>query len=185
MRSLAIGSVAAAVVMFALGFVFFGLLGMQAFTPIDTDAASAVQAALGSSLKATGAYMIPPDEQAWMIGPSALVNFVAAGGAPTMPVAMIEGFLHMLITAVLIGLMLRAVGGDFARQSRVVLWAALAASLFMHLGDPIWYGFAWRSSLFVFVCDAIMFAAGGLVLARWFTSTARVEVPTGAAAPAE
>ena len=48
---------------------------------------------------------------------------------------------------------LNAVGGDFARQARVVLWFGIGAAVFMHLGDPIWYGFAWRQTLFEFVAE--------------------------------
>jgi hypothetical protein len=51
-----------------------------------------------------------------------------------------------------------------------MLWFALAAAFYMHLGDPIWYGYGWRLPLFVFLADGLRFAAGGLVLARWFTS---------------
>ena len=114
--------------------------------------------------------MIPGDEEAFMRGPSAVVQYVVAGGLPTMPMAMGMGFVHFLLCALLIGYGLKAAGGDFARQARVVVWFGLAASVFMHLGDPIWYGLSWRAALFEFVADAAMFIAGGLVLARWFTA---------------
>lgn len=167
---LIVGSLAAAVLMFALGFVFFGLLFPMALSPITAEAASAAQAALGASLPASGTYMVPIDEEAWMAGPSALINFTA-GGAPPMGMAMALGFLHFAVSAYIIGLALRAVGGGFARQAAATLWFGLAAAFFMHLGDPIWYGLSWRASLFEFVADAVMFIAAGLVLARWFTST--------------
>ena len=170
MRSLVLGSLAAAIVMFALGFVFFGLLFPMALSPLAPDAAAAVQASLGANLPASGSYAVPMDEAAWMAGPSAMVNFTAAGAVPSMPAAMATGFVHMVISAFLIGLGLKAAGGDFARQSRIVLWFGLAAAFFMHLGDSIWYGYGWRMPLFVFLADGLMFVAGGLVLARWFTS---------------
>jgi hypothetical protein len=170
MRSIAVGSVVAAVVMFALGFVFFGLLGMAMFDPLDAEAAASAQAALGGTLPGTGNYAVPLDEEAFMRGPAAIIHYVAAGGAPTMPMAMGMGFVHFLLAALLIAYALAAVGGDFRRQARAVLWFGLAASAFMHLGDPIWYGFAWRQTLFEFVADGVMLIAGGLVLARWFTS---------------
>ena len=169
MRSLSLGSLAAAVVMFVLGFIFFGLLFPMMLSPLAPDAAAAVQASLGANLPASGSYAVPMDEAAWMAGPSAMVNFTAAGAVPTMPVAMIEGFVHMALSALIIGLGLRAVGGDVARRSRVALWFGLAAAFFMHAGDPIWYGYGWRMPLFEAVADGIMFGAGGLVLARWFT----------------
>jgi len=171
MRSFALGSLIAAVVMFALGFVFFGLLGAMMFDPLAAGTAASVQSSLGGTLPATGTYMVPGDEEAFMRGPSAVVQYVAAGELPNMPMAMGMGFVHFLLSALLIGYGLKAVGGDFARQARVVLWFGLAASAFMHLGDPIGYGLSWRASLFEFVADAVMFIAGGLVLARWFTSS--------------
>jgi hypothetical protein len=178
MRSIAVGGIIAAIVMFALGFLFFGVLGTMMYAPLGADDAATVQAMLGSNLPATGSYMVPTDEAAWMTGPSAVIDYVAAGGAPSMPMAMGMGYVHFLLSALLFGYGLRAVGGDFARQARVVLWFGLGAAVFMHLGDPIWYGFAWRQTLFEFVADAVMMIAGGLVLARWFTST-----PAASAAP--
>ena len=181
MRSIAVGSVVAAIVMFALGFVFYGLLGMTMYAPLAGDVATSVQGALGDSLTGTGTYMVPADEEAWMRGPSAVVSFVAAGDAPSMTSAMLLGFVHFLVSALLIGLALKAVRGDFARRARTVLWFGIAASVFMHLGDPIWYGFSWRPEVFAFLADAVMFIAGGLVLARWFSSPR--EAPSAAGAP--
>lgn len=171
MRSLPAGAVVAAIVMFALGFVFFGLLGMMMFTPLDPATANALQSALGQHLSATGSYMVPADEAAWMAGPSAVINFVAAGDANAMPMAMGLGFLHFLVSAFLLGLALKAAGGDAQRRMSVALWYGLAAAVFMHLGDPIWYGYGWRTTLIEFAFDAIMFIAGGLVLAKWFTGS--------------
>ena len=181
MRSFAIGSIVAAIVMFALGFVFFGLLGGMMFDPLSAEIATSAQSALGGTLPATGTYMVPGEEEAFMRGPSAVVQYVAAGDLPTMPMAMGMGFVHFLLSALLIGYGLKAAGGGFARQARVVIWFGLAASVFMHLGDPIWYGLSWRASLFEFVADAVMFIAGGLVLARWFTSTREATAAPAAA----
>lgn len=176
---LVLGSVVAAVVMFALGFVFFGLLFPMALSPLAPEAASAAQAALGSNLPASGTYMVPADEEAWMIGPGALIQFTAAGDAPAMATAMIGGFVHMAISAFLIGLGLSAVGGSVSDRSSAALWFGLAAAFFMHLGDPIWYGAGWQMPLFVFVADGLMFIVAGLILARWFTGRdAMIAAPT-------
>ena len=166
----ALGSILAAFVMFALGFVFYAMLGMMKFDPLSAETAAAVQTALGSTLPATGTYIVPGDEESFMRGPSAMIPFVAAGGLPQFPMELVMGFIHFLLAALLIGYALKAVGGSFGRQARVLVWFALAASAFMHLGEPIWYGLTWRASLFEFVADTVMLIAGGLVLARWFTS---------------
>ena len=170
MRSLPVGVFAAAILMFFLGFVFFGLLGAMHHTPLDPGTATALQDALARELSATGTYMIPGEEEAWRIGPSALVSFVAAGGANAMGTAEGMGFLHCLVSALLIGLALKATGGDARRRMAVALWYGLAAAVFMHLGDPIWYGFDWRTNLIEFAFEAVMIVAGGLVLAKWFTA---------------
>ena len=170
MRSLAVGSIIAAVVMFALGFLFFGVLGMMMFDPLSAETAATVQSALGGTLPGTGTYIVPIEEDAFRRGPSAIVRYVAAGGVPSMPMELGMGFTHFLLTALLIAYGLNAIGGEFRRQARLVIWLGLAASVFMHLGDPIWYGFGWRANLFEFVADAVIFVAGGLVLARWFTA---------------
>lgn len=170
MRSLPLGALVAAIVMFLLGYVFFDLLFPMALTPLAPDAAQAVQAALGSHLPASGSYAVPMDENAWMAGPSALITFAAAGQVPTMAMAMILGFLHMAVCIFIFGLALNAIGGDFARQAKIVLLVGTAASAFMHLGDPIWYGGGWKMSIFLFVADGVMLIAGGLVLAKWFTA---------------
>lgn len=170
MRSLPVGALVAAIVMFVLGFVFFGLLGSMLAAPLDPARASAIQALLAEQLNATGDYMVPADEESWMRGPSAIVKFVVAGGTNSMPVAMGLGYLHLVVSALIMGLGLRAAGGDAGRRMSVAFWYGLAATVFMHLGDPVWYGFAWRTTLIKFAFDGIMFIAGGLVLARWFTA---------------
>ena len=184
MRSMFVGSVVAAAVMFALGFVFYGLLGTTGQAPLAADVANGVQNVLGTNLTTTGTYMVPIDEAAWMRGPSAMVNFVAAGDAPNLTTAMGLGFLNFLITAWLIGLGLKAVRGDFARRARATLCFGLGAAVFMHLGDPIWYGFAWRPAVYVFLSDATMFIAAGLVLARWFTAPRESSSAMGSPIPA-
>ena len=170
MRSLPVGALAAAIVMFLLGYLFFDVLFPMALSPLAPDAAQAVQTALGSHLPASGSYAVPMDETAWMAGPSAMITFAAAGEVPTMAMAMVLGFLHMAVCIFIFGLALKAVGGDFGRQCKIVLLVGIAASAFMHLGDPIWYGGGWKMSIFVFVADGIMLIAGGLILAKWFTS---------------
>lgn len=172
MRSVPVGAIAAAILMFVLGFVIFGLIDITRYMvgPLDPATAASVQAALGAVLPETGAYAVPLDEEAWMRGPSAVILYVAAGGAPDMGMAMGMGFVHFLLVALLLGYGLQVVGGGFGRQARALLWFVFAATVFMHLGDPIWYGFAWRAHLIEFVADAVMLLAGGLVLARWFTS---------------
>ena len=170
MRSFALGSLAAAVVMFVLGFIFFAALGGMLYDPLAEETAAAVQAALGNTLPATGTYMVPAGSDILNDGRRAAHEGFLAGGVPAFPMELVMGFVHFLLTALLIGYALTSVGGDFGRQARVVFWFALAASAFMRLGEPMWLGASWRPALYVFVADAVIIIAGGLVLARWFTS---------------
>lgn len=170
MRSLPVGAIVAAIVMFILGYVFFDLLHGMMLSPLDPAAATAVQAALGANLTASGTYMVPSTPEAWMAGPGAMIMFTAAGDAPSMGMAMGMGFLHFLISAFLIGLALKGVGGDEMRRMKAAVMFGLAAAFFMHLGDPVWYGNGWRAALFVFCADGVMFIVGGLILAKWFTA---------------
>lgn len=168
MRSLPVGAVVAAIVMFALGFFFFDVLHGMMFTPLSTEAATAAQGAVGGVLTTSGTYMVPDNPESWMRGPGAVIYFTAAGDAPSMGMAMGMGFGHFLISALLIALALKGVGGDSGRRMKAAILFGLAAAFFMHLGDPIWYGFGWRSSLFLFVADGVMFIVAGLILAKWF-----------------
>lgn len=172
MRSLPVGSLVAAIVMFLLGYVFFSVLHGMMLTPLDAATATALQGALGANLTAAGTYMIPATEEAWMAGPGAIVSFTPAGAAPSMAMALGMGFGHFLISAFLIGLALKGVGGDQGRRMKAAVMFGLAAAFFMHLGDPIWYGSGWRAPLFVFVAEGVMFITGGLILAKWFTAEA-------------
>jgi hypothetical protein len=186
MRSLVVGSLFAAVLMFIIGFVLMGLLGSAAYTPASPQSAAALQAALRDNLTATGTYAVPDPwtaegEAAWMAGPAAVIRHVASGDSPGVVQSIAGGFVDMFVAALLMGFGLAA-SGNFRDRARLVVCFALAAGVFMHLGEVAWMGFDWRYSLYVFMSDVLMFIAGGLVLARSLARNEAAATPTAVAA---
>ena len=177
MTRVLVGSVAAAAAMFLIGFIFFATpLNLLAYSVANDAQNAAVQTALAANLHETGTYIIPWPMTAdgtilYGRGPVATVHYNSMGFSTADMNAMLGGFIHMLVTAVLIaaalsGIAVRVTG--FADRARLVVLFSLAASLFMHLGEPIWYHHDWTHFIYLFVADFAMFAVGGLVIAKWF-----------------
>jgi hypothetical protein len=123
MGRMLMGSVAAGVVMFLLGYVFYG-------TPLYVT--------LGGG-EDTG----PPSNQTMVLG---IIQLSVAAYA-----------LSMLLTFVSEGSRMQA-----------VMWAALTAVAYTYLGDPIWEGASWQTSIYAVVAGAIMLYAAGFVITKWF-----------------
>ena len=113
MKNLVLGALLAAVVLFAWGFVFWGLIPNSGVKMHPDEAV--LQQHLAESIPETGAYYVPypagaGDTESMArheAGPIAFL-FIRLEGRPLIPVStMIGGFLHMLITALLIGMLLR------------------------------------------------------------------------------
>ena len=181
-----IGSVVAAAAMFVLSFLFFSTpLYRLAVANLDNNQAAAVQQALAANLPKTGTYHVPmpsTPEQTVMYGqgPISTVHY-NIGGFPTAdPAAIIGGLLLALVTALLIGAALAGIDRrvpDFSSRARLVLLFVTALSAFMHLGQPVMFHHGWGYFIYLFVADAIILGAGGLIIARWF-------LPRSSAAPA-
>ncbi|MCA3254154.1 MAG: hypothetical protein INF91_00885, partial [Alphaproteobacteria bacterium] len=142
MMRLVIGSLVAAVAMFLLGFAFYATpmqtMGFAQPTQAQSDAVQAGLAGLSS-----GTYVIPggPDmaaaEAAFAKGPVALVK-VHAGGMPMFdPMVLLAGYVHMAISAFLLGLVLWTIRDkvrDVGTRVQVVAGAALVMAVFVRLG---------------------------------------------------
>lgn len=177
MGRLVTGSVVAAIVMFVLGFIFYATPLMQigqATAPVDTQLA--VHEAL-KSLPGTGTYFIPFDETdpairaAHESGPTAVVKVNMTGSPQMDPMVFAAGYVHMALTAFLIGLLLwtlRHRVNNFVDRAGLVILLALVAAFFTRLGEPVWYRTDWANALYVGFADFVMLAAAGLVIARWF-----------------
>ncbi len=176
MKNLVLGALLAAVVLFAWGFVFWGLIP-NAGVQMHPDEA-ALQQHLAEGIPETGAYYVPfpagADDTESMArheaGPIAFL-FIRLEGRPLMPVStMIGGFLHMLITALLIGMLLRMLLPSLpAWRDRVlfVALAGLAAALWSDFTVPIWWHTPWAFFVWLAVYDIIAWTLAGAVLARF------------------
>lgn len=191
MQKLVIGSVVAAAVMFIFGFVFFGSPLFQfahADAPLETQ--TAIQSAL-KALPGDGTYFIPFGETpeataAHEAGPTAVVKYNGSGAPMMDPMVFAAGFVHMIVSAFTLGLVLWAVRDrvtDLGSRMRVVLWLSLAMVVYTRLGEPIWYRSDWQNAIYVAIAEFISFAAAGYILARWFVP-AGVNATTVAAMPA-
>lgn len=173
-------SVIGGVVMWLIGFVFWGTpLRYFAFHTVDDSANAAVQQALAQHLTVTGTgtYVIPsPDTAGGSVlfgqGPIALVHFNTSGFPVVDSGALIGGLVLAIVCALLVALGLRAIaaGTDFRQRVTLVVLTSLAAAGYFHLGQPVFNHAPWGYFIYLFLSDFIALAVAGLIIARWFTA---------------
>lgn len=177
-----IGSLAAAVAMFVIGFLFYATpLANLAYGSIDNAQAATIQQTLAANLPATGTYEVPgvdSSERTVMYGqgPIATIHYNMGGFSAADPGMLLGGFVLELVVALLIGLALATVADrvtDFASRAKLVVIFSIAASAFIHLGEPVWYHHDWQHFIYLFIADAVTLGAGGLIIARWFLGGVR------------
>jgi hypothetical protein len=179
MIRVAIGAVAAAVAMFIIGFLFFATpLGNIPVGQIDDESAAAVQQALAEHMGAEGpaAYVVPgvvgeAQQIQYINGPIAMVHYNPNGFALGDTNAMLGGFIQLLVSALLLGIALYGLSGHvrtFSERLKILIFFALAASVFMHLGNPVWWHQSWVFHGYLFVADLVSFTVGGAIITRWF-----------------
>lgn len=177
-KGMLLGSLLAAVAMFVWGFVFWTTpLGKAAMSHgVDADRA---QEALRGLFPEDGAYFVPDmaegeSQESWLErhrrGPLAMVFVHRAGANPMEPMTFVNGFLHMLITCVLIAWLLgKALPAlpTYGARLGFVLLAGFAAAFWGHAADPIWFYNPWRFHLLAMVYDLGAWGLAGLILARF------------------
>lgn len=177
MPKLLIGIFAAAVAMFVTGFIFYASpLSAIAYSSVDATQSANIQNALAQNMPATGTYVVPnfqTPEGTVMYGkgPVATVHYNSQGFSVENMNALLSGFIHELVVSLLIGLALWGIAervADFGSRARLVVLFSIAATALIQLGQPIWMHHDWRYAIYVFIADAAMLIAAGLVLARWF-----------------
>jgi Ca2+/Na+ antiporter len=175
-----IGSVIGGLVQFVVGFLFWGTPLARIAYSVAPDAQNAqVQTALAQALTptGTGTYYLPwPDSAQGTVlhgrGPVALIFFNTSGFPQTEPSALIGGLILSILSMLLLGLALHTVAArvpDFVSRARIVIFAALAVTLYAVIGQPI-YNFYMPWGYWIYLAISLLagFIAGGLVLARWF-----------------
>ena len=170
-----IGAVAAAIAMFILGFIFFATPIANIGTKSVPDAqAAAVQMSLAQNLPQTGTYSVPSDVTAGQTtlygrGPIATIHYNTSGFAIGDAGTMIGGFIHMFIVALLIAVGLYTVSlyvPSFTERARLLVLGVLGATIFMRLGEPIWYHHDWGHAIYLFVADTITLTVAGLIILK-------------------
>lgn len=175
----AIGGLLGGLALYLVGFIFWGTpLSGIAFARAGEAQSAAVQNALAQNLtqSGTGTYMIPnPGTQQGTTlfgqGPIATIHFNTGGFAALDSSSLIAGLILALVAGVLIAFALRVIGNrvvSFGERARVVVLTALAITLYIDLGQPVFNHYGWGYFVYGFVADFLGFVACGLVISRWF-----------------
>ncbi|MGH6781668.1 MAG: hypothetical protein ACREB5_06140, partial [Sphingomonadaceae bacterium] len=139
---------------------------------------ASVQNALAQNLTptGTGTYVIPwpSTSQGTTLygqGPIATVHFNVAGFPAFDSGSLVAGLILSIVTAALIGLALWGIAGRvtaFADRVKLVVLFALAAVLYLHIGQPIFNHYGWGYFIYLAISDLIGLVVAGAVIARWF-----------------
>ena len=184
-----IGSIVGGLAQWIVGAIFWGTpLSKLAFHVAPDPANANVQLALAQNLAptGTGTYYVPwPDSAEGTIlhgkGPVALIHFNMSGFPLMSGTALIEGLILSIVSILLIGLALHAIGSrvqDFASRAKLVILFAVAATLYFTLGQPIFnYYMPWGYFIYLALSQVLGLIAGGLVLVRWFMPAATAASP--------
>jgi hypothetical protein len=180
-RSL-IGGLIAGIVMFFLGFIFWGTpLSELAFAKAGEPQSAAVQLALAQNLtvSGTGTYVIPtPSTPSGTVsygrGPIATVHFNTGGFAAEDMSMMLPGLIFALVSGVLMALGIGAVAREnsFAETARMVVLFSLGMTIWTILAMPVFNHYGWTYWIYLFVSETVALIAGGLIIARWFVPAA-------------
>jgi len=172
MKRLLVGTTLAAVALFLWGFVYWGAqpLAWRIIGPAPDEAA--LQKALGEALPEPGAYFLPHPFEGdaethaarAKAGPVATV-LIHGGADPSDPAPMIRGFVHMWVSALLMGLLLRGFApASVGAAIGVAATAGLAAAVWADLGRPIWYAQPWDYNLLFALYELGGWVVAGAVL---------------------
>jgi hypothetical protein len=181
-----IGGLLGGLAMFITGFIFWGTpLSALALSRVGDQASANLQAAMAQALSptGTGVYVIPDPATAqgtilYGRGPVAQV-FYNEGGFPVMDSgALIGGLILSLIVGVIIALALRFTLSDFASRARVTILFALAAVLWLHIGQAVFNHAPWGYILYLAFSDFVALAAAGLIAAKLMESKAEAGMAT-------
>lgn len=177
MKRVFVGSVLAAVVMFVWGFLFWATFPFPKQILRSVGDEPALAALLKHHLPATGVYLLPnmkegqsQDEftRRHREGPLAQIVYVAEGVDPMGASVFLGGFVHMLVSAFILALALRAAApslGTFGARFGLVALVGLAGAVYSNLGRPIWWHQPWDYHLLYFAYDFGSWLLAGLVLA--------------------
>lgn len=186
-----LGGLVGGVALYLIGFLFWGTpISTIAFSHVDDATNATLQAALGQALTAsgTGTYVVPwpATGQGTVLfgqGPVATIHFNTQGFPVIDSGALISGLILALIAGIIMALALGFAGlRTFGERARIVVLFALATTMYIHLGQPIFNHYGWGYFIFAFIADFAGFSAAGLVISRWFLPNAAVAAEVDPAA---
>lgn len=181
--------------LYLTGFIFWGTpLSAIAFSSADPQASAYLQAAMAHALNSsgTGVYIIPdPATAAGTVlygkGPIGHIFYNSVGFPVMDGPSLIGGFALALVTGLLIAMTLRLVLPSFAARARATILFALAAVLWLHVGQAVFNHAPWGYILYLAFSDFVGLIVAGLVAAKFLPedkSTAdRVEADIAASDP--
>ncbi|HKT76182.1 MAG TPA: hypothetical protein VJQ78_05585 [Sphingobium sp.] len=160
--------------LYLVGFLFWGTpLSALAFHRADDQASANLQAAMAQALtpSGTGVYVIPDPATAqgtvlYGKGPVATIFYNVSGFPVTDSAALIGGLILALAVGIVIALALRFAAGDFASRARLAFLFALAAVLWMHVGQSVFNHAPWGYMLYLAFSDFLALVAAGLIAAK-------------------
>jgi hypothetical protein len=176
MQRLVLGSLAAGIAMWLVGFIFWSpLLSWIPLAAIPDANAQAVQQALAANLGpgGTGTYAIPSaTTTAGTVlqanGPVAVVHFTNSGFPALDSVSLIWGMILSIGCAFAGALAMRMVAGGlgYGERIRLVVFVAVAVAGYADLSQPVFNHVPWGYYLYLFVSHVVTWTVAGAVLAR-------------------
>ncbi len=172
-----LGGLVGGLVLYLVSLLFWNTpLKALAYSSVDDATNAQLQAALAQGLtrNGTGTYHIPSADTAQGTvlhgqGPIATVHFNTGGFATTDSGTLVTGLLLALITGILIALGLTFAGvRTFGERVRIVILLAIAATLYLDIGQAVTNHYGIGFFFYSFLCDAIGLSFAGVVIARWF-----------------
>ncbi len=169
-------SVLAATVVFIWGFVFWAILPMGTSAVQGPADAPALQQILDDQLTESGMYIVPFSDQpesdtafhqAHTRGPLALIQFRKTGAEPMSTGAMVQGWLHGLVTFLVMAIVVRMAtpSGGFGARFMVAFGGGTAGSVFATFANPIWWYQPWAFATTNFAYQVVAWLIAGVALA--------------------
>lgn len=183
MKKTILGIVIAQVVLYFLGFVYWGLGPYPTLIWKQAKDSAVAAQALREQFPQNGTYFVPstagkPEDvdHAMRQGPVAFVHMLRVEGRPQMePSIMATGFLTNLIVIVLIALLLHRVASalpTYADRVKFVAFAGFIAAFFIDGGEIVWWQMPADWKLYQAGYDFLFWVIAGLILAKFVNKPA-------------
>ena len=101
-------------------------------------------------------------------GPFFKLSYIREGVNPQTPKKMIGGILHYLSVTFLAALIIHLIGPDkigFRKKVLILFLAGSIGTIFIQLGDPIWFHLPWDYSLGILVYELVSWLIIGIMTA--------------------